>query len=252
MANYQTSQRARYGARRAALVFPAVLLLIGCSPAPVLKQEIPVSSDPLGATVYAGGAAVGTTPTRVSLERNRNHMLTVVKAGYRPQDIPIRQDYQSDKVLLSAVQSGINSAAFFKDATMGIQRGMDSIASQERTGAAYRLTPSTVSVRLERDDAQAQPGPAANGATQVSTGEAGRQSVMDASPTAVLGAAALAGASQAKPVKKDWTVSSRSSARIKPDGSFEKKSSSTSVGVSVDPVGVVNLVNGLFLRQGSQ
>ncbi len=123
------------------------LLTTGCT-IPVLKQDIPVSTNPLGAKIYANGQFVGTTPTTVSLERNRSHILTLLKENYQQQDVVIQRQYQSNKVFTDAILTGINSGLFFKDANMGMNSGMNSISRQEQSGEAYLLVPPAVAVVL--------------------------------------------------------------------------------------------------------
>jgi hypothetical protein len=241
-------------------VVPLTALLVGCAPPSVVKQEIPVSSNPLGATVLVDGEAVGTTPKRVALARNQNHMLTLVKDGYEQADVPITRRYQSDRVLMSAVQSGVSSALFFKDSSMGVQRGLSSISSQEATGEAYILEPATVSVDLRPTGAAGNNGGrSATTRTQVAPPAAapaptagGSGSVLDASPRAFATAGAAAAAASIKPPEKRWTTSSSSKTKVRSDGSVVTRSSKTSVGVSVDPVGLVGLVDTLFTNGGMQ
>ena len=123
------------------------LLLGGCTPA-VLKQEIPVSTNPMHARIYVNGQPVGQTPGTVSLERNRDHILTLVKEDYRQEDVVIRKQYQADRVFLKAVQSGVNAGLFHKNAAMGISSGYSSMSRQEETGEAYVLVPPAVKVDL--------------------------------------------------------------------------------------------------------
>ena len=72
------------------------LLGFGCS-TPVLRQDIPVSSNPMGAKIYADGQFAGQTPGTVSLERTKDHILTLVMDNYRQEDVEIRKQYQSKK-----------------------------------------------------------------------------------------------------------------------------------------------------------
>jgi hypothetical protein len=74
----------------------ALLLASGCSK-PVLKQDIPVTTNPLGAKILANGQPMGQTPSSVSLERNRDHILTLLKDGYRQEDVVVKRKYQSEK-----------------------------------------------------------------------------------------------------------------------------------------------------------
>jgi len=126
-----------------------VIALIGCGcSVPVLRQDLPVSSNPLGATIYADGEVVGQTPATVSLARNRDHLLTLVKEDYRQVDVAVTRQYQSDRVLMRAVQMGMNSGHFFHDTRMGLNRGFNAVSEQEASGEAYILVPSVVQVEL--------------------------------------------------------------------------------------------------------
>lgn len=122
-------------------------LLSGCAPA-VLTQPVPVSTDPPGASVTVDGKPGCTSPCQLDLARTQDHILSVTKQGYRQQDVIIKRQYQSNKVLLNAINQGAQSAQFFKDGWMGVNQGVMSMNSQEETGEAYVLSPSTVSLRL--------------------------------------------------------------------------------------------------------
>jgi hypothetical protein len=112
------------------LLFLVAVVGCGCS-VPILRQDIPVSTNPLGATIYADGQMRGQTPGTVSFERNRDHLLTLVKDDYRQVDVAVRRQYQSDRVLMRAVQMGVNSGIFFHDARMGINSGINAISDDE-------------------------------------------------------------------------------------------------------------------------
>lgn len=239
------------------LLFAAV---IGCGcTVPILRQDIPISTNPLGATIHADGRVMGLTPGIVSLERNRDHILTLVKADYRQVDVPVRRQYQSDRVLMKAVQMGLNSGLFFGDARMGINSGFGSISQQEESGEAYLLVPSVVQVDLiplsGSQGAVAEPSAGvqhAQGSLTESTSAA-----PDAPPpdtglkaTALLKAGVIAGsaaaAAQAKPMQKTWETSSSTRSYVQPDGTMVTEKSSTSVGVSVNPAALPGLLDVLF------
>ncbi|MDP3428069.1 MAG: PEGA domain-containing protein [Humidesulfovibrio sp.] len=133
-------------ARLAAPLF-SLLLLAACAPQ-VAMQTVPVSTDPSGTSVLVDGKPTCTAPCQVSLARNQDHILTLTKDGYRQQDVLIKRQYQTNKVLLNALNQGTQSANFFKDGWMGANAGVMSMNSQEETGEAYVLSPSTVSLRL--------------------------------------------------------------------------------------------------------
>lgn len=132
---------------RISLAMPALLICTACAPQ-VITQPVPVSSDPPGAQVYVDGAPTCQTPCKVDLPRNQDHLLTLRKDGYRQQDVPVKRQYQSAKVMLNAINEGVRSNDFFKNAAWGINGGIQSVNQQEDTGEAYVLVPSTLSVRL--------------------------------------------------------------------------------------------------------
>jgi len=224
------------------------LLGFGCE-TPILRQDIPVSSNPAGAKIYADGRLFGETPGTVSLERTRDHILTIVKENYRQEDFMIRKQYQSDRVLMKAVQSGINSGLFFKDTRMGVNSGFNSISMQEETGEAYILVPPVVMVNLTPLYGQPPPGAAIpyQGSSGVQGAPYGQPPVAYASPPVNQGsltkdvlkagivAGAAAGAAQTKPIEKRWETSSSSRSYTKPDGTKVTEKSGTSVSVGVDP-----------------
>jgi len=91
---------------------------------------------------------MGTTPSSVGLERNRDHILTLVKENYRQEDVLFPDNIKKKKVYLKAIQSGINSGLFFKDARMGMGSSMSSVSAQEDSGEAYVLVPPAVKLTL--------------------------------------------------------------------------------------------------------
>lgn len=132
---------------RLALALSGLTLLCACAPQ-VLTQPVPVSSDPPGAQVYVDGAPACQTPCKVDLPRNQDHLLTLRKDGFRQQDVAVKRQYQSAKVMLSAINEGVRSNDFFKNAAWGLGGGVQSVNRQEDTGEAYVLVPSTLAVRL--------------------------------------------------------------------------------------------------------
>jgi hypothetical protein len=132
---------------RLAAALSCLLGLAACAPQ-IAMQTVPVSTDPGGASVLVDGKPACTAPCQVSLARNQDHILTLSKDGYRQQDVLIKRQYQTNKVLLNALNEGVRSGRFYKDPYMGSYGGVHSINSQEETGEAYVLSPSTVSLRL--------------------------------------------------------------------------------------------------------
>ena len=61
--------------------------LSGCA----TTQQVPVSTDPSGASVYLDGKlACPATPCSVEAEKGKTHLLTITKEGYRQKDIALR------------------------------------------------------------------------------------------------------------------------------------------------------------------
>ena len=216
----------------------------GCS-MPVLKQDIPVSTNPVGARIYADGQFAGVTPARVSLERNRSHILTLVKENYRQADVVITNQYQKERVYLKAIQSGINSGLFFKNASMGMGSGMNSISNQEETGEAYILTPPAVSVSLMplSGAGAAAPAPAVAAAYPGSDNSAAMDQGEMTKELLKMGAGAAL--SQTAPIGKE---SSSTSSRnyVTSDGTRVQEKTTTSVGVKVNPAGLIGVLDTLF------
>lgn len=124
----------------------------GCTPA-IKMQSIPVSTNPMGATVYADGKVSCTAPCTVDLPRNADHILTIKKDQFRQQDVIIKRVYQQEKVMMRAVSQGMQSSSMSVGSggdktAWGVMQGVNSMDSQEQTGDAYVLSPSAVSVRL--------------------------------------------------------------------------------------------------------
>ncbi len=230
------------------------VLASGCS-RPVLKQDIPVTTNPLGAKVYANGQYMGVTPNTVSLERTRSHILTLIKENYRQEDVVIEKQYQKERTYLKAIQSGVNSGLFFKNPAMGINSGMQSLSSQEETGEAFILAPPAVKVNLmplagsSRGDPVRAPAAAGGGvpagesrpsgaaeAPSMSQGELARE---------VLKLGAGAALTQIGPVGKK-VESSSSKNYVTPDGTRVQEKTSTSAGVSFNPAGLVDVLDVLF------
>lgn len=124
-----------------------LLSLSACAPK-VLTQPLPVSTDPVGVNLSVDGKSSCITPCQLDLPRNQDHILTLTKDGYKQQDVVIKRQYQTQKVLLNAINQGSQSANFFKNNAWGFNGGVQSINEQEDTGEAYVLVPSTLRVRM--------------------------------------------------------------------------------------------------------
>ncbi|WP_319583585.1 PEGA domain-containing protein [uncultured Pseudodesulfovibrio sp.] len=122
----------------------ACLLLVSACGVPM--QKIPVSTDPLGATVYADGKKTcASTPCSVSLDRKSDHLLTIVKDGYEQEEIVLHRQFKPDK----AIRDGFISGMILGDGPEGVaSRTAKEVDEQERSGEAYVLTPSIVTIKL--------------------------------------------------------------------------------------------------------
>jgi hypothetical protein len=112
-----------------------------CAP----TQKIPVSTNPLGATVYADGRKVCTTPCSVRLDRESEHLLTIVKPGYEQEDLTIMRRFKPDRAVRDGVISGILKGGDPKEVGAEVAREVD---EQERSGEAYELVPAIVTITL--------------------------------------------------------------------------------------------------------
>ena len=125
--------------------FSFLCILLCALAACVPTQKIPVSTNPLGATVYADGRKMCTTPCSVRLDREGEHLLTIVKEGYEQEDLTITRRFKPDRALRDGVISGILKGGDPKDVGTEVAREMD---EQERSGEAYELVPAIVTITL--------------------------------------------------------------------------------------------------------
>lgn len=95
-------------------------------------QKIPVSSNPSGATLNVDGQSTFATPTTVTLERKRDHILVFTKEGYQQQTVTLLH------VISGAVCGNIILGGL-------IGWGVDAL-----TGAQYKLVPTNVHVEMQK------------------------------------------------------------------------------------------------------
>lgn len=98
-------------------------------------QDVGITSEPIGATVTTPAGATFRTPCKVKLDRNTDHVLSVSLDGYEPETVTLRS------VLAGAVAGNI------------LVGGIVGGAVDAATGAAWRLEPETVSIRLRPREA---------------------------------------------------------------------------------------------------
>lgn len=255
--------------RHIAMLLLSATTFAGCQAA---TQNIPVSSNPSGAIVYADGTQTCSTPCTVTLEKTQAHILTLQKPGYKQADVQIAQKYDTGAVARNAVQSGTGVASRGASTEGAISNALLSTESMEADGSAYVLSPSSVVVDLvpegqvrqasntgqgeapvvissDQLSSEDQAALRKNEATIRTTEPATAASAVREDPEGAVESLLEAGAAAAPTVgtKKEWK-SSHSSENFNNDGSYDKStsSSSTSVGVSVNPVeaglGVLHLL----------
>lgn len=138
---------------------PSILSLIvlcitavGCqhvTEPPVATQPVGIASSPLGAKVYVDGIEKGVTPITVVLEKNRDHLISIVKDGYKPLFVPIGHRVDETRISLEAVRSGLSYARYSKNFSEGLDSAMDVYDYNDKTGQYNILSPSCVTVTLE-------------------------------------------------------------------------------------------------------
>lgn len=124
-------------------IISCLLLLAACGPP---KQKIPVSTDPIGAVVYADGVKVGTSPVTVKFDKQQDHLITIVKDGYEQEEILVKRQFKPDKAIRDGIISGIILGGDPKDVASETAKEVD---EQERSGEAYELVPAIVTVKLK-------------------------------------------------------------------------------------------------------
>lgn len=261
------------------LVASMCFVLAACQAA---TQNIPVSSNPAGALVYADGKQVCTAPCNVTLEKTQAHILTFQKEGYKQVDVQIVQKYDTGGVVRDSVETGMRQSSWGTNTEGAVANALLTAGAKEDDGSAYVLSPSSVVVNLV---------PEGQAKEVIQTGDAGGPVVIDSSqlapedreklfgkeggnvqttePVTVGGAVqdtpvkalegVLEGAAESAPTihsSKQLGHSSSSSTTMNSDGSMTTHSSSTStsVGVSVNPVeaglGVLHLLEGAEKKEG--
>jgi len=114
----------------------------------VESQSISVSSDPVGAAVYADGTFQGNTPTTVSLSKDRQHIITVTKEGHEVCMIPVHVINDDLKNVREAVLDGVHDGLFFKDPLSAVSSARVKLEQEEKSGKNARLEPGIVCLKL--------------------------------------------------------------------------------------------------------
>jgi hypothetical protein len=128
------------------LALGLVFLLTACTAA---TQNIPVSSNPDGAAVYADGKEVGTTPCNVTLEKTQPHILTVKKDGYHQVDVQITRKYDTATVARDATRAGMWTSSNGANTQGAVSNALMNVSADEQSGDAYVLSPASVVIKLK-------------------------------------------------------------------------------------------------------
>jgi hypothetical protein len=140
----------------------ALAALLACSTACATfahgtRQEVALSSDPLGARVTMGGQFVGTTPAVVNLRRrDANIVLLFEKEGFHPEEVRLKRSisgWVAVDVLVGVnpmMIQGLDSTSQYPGAAargLATTLGVDFL-----TGAAYKLPPVVRAVLRPRQN----------------------------------------------------------------------------------------------------
>ena len=115
------------------VIFICLRLAVGC--ATIIHgstQDINISSAPDQAEVWIDGARMATTPTKVTLKRKDDYLVTIKKEGYKKATVKI-EGTTSAWIIGNVIFGGI------------IGCGVDLI-----TGGAYDLKPERVDINLTK------------------------------------------------------------------------------------------------------
>ena len=123
----------------------ALVCLLPLAACGVPKQKIPVSTDPIGAAIYLDGEKKCTSPCSVRVDRQSDHLLTIVKEGFEQEEVILKRQFKPDRALRDGVISGIIKGGSAEGVAKETAREVD---EQERSGEAYVLTPPIVTIKL--------------------------------------------------------------------------------------------------------
>lgn len=119
--------------RTKGLILPILLLFVsGC--ATIIhgrSQDVMFVSQPQGATIKIDGAVKGVTPTKITLKRNQDYVVTIEKDGFEPVE--------------RTLKSGLSGWTFGNILLGGIVGGVIDLAA----GGAWKLSEDKIEVGLK-------------------------------------------------------------------------------------------------------
>ncbi|MDQ7055360.1 MAG: PEGA domain-containing protein [Persephonella sp.] len=105
------------------LAFASATILKGTS------QNVSITTEPPGATVYVDGQVMGTTPVTLSLPKNKYHKIAVEKECYQRVEVPLGKKY--DPIALLNIFWDLSTTDFI-------------------TGAAWEYSPNSYHIKLKK------------------------------------------------------------------------------------------------------
>ncbi len=160
----------------AAVTACALLFQFGACVFSTKPQEIPVTSNPVGAKINVDGQDAGTTPLTLSLKREEDHRIRIEKPGYDPVDILLvsksstsgRRSHLWGGLLLIPLMAVLGAAMGYlvgdasrhktHEATgfwIGALAGAGLVLASTASSAKALLTPSVINVTLEKTQTSA-------------------------------------------------------------------------------------------------
>ncbi len=150
--------------KKAACFIVSICVLFACSqkkqeelqPVKIETQSVPITSNPVGATVYADGTRIGLTPCQATLSKDRDHMITVIKDGYAQEVIMVHRTLDQFKTLSKTFSESIDKPIDLENLQENVKRAQKSYERQEKSGESYTLSPSMIYVILRPEATNTQ------------------------------------------------------------------------------------------------
>jgi hypothetical protein len=131
-------------------------LIVGCSSSSdPLREEVSIHSKPTGAMVELNGQRIGRTPIRATLDRTKNHELTVDKSGFEPKTTTIRPSLKTNNTYGFAGKVSVVLDPVGTDANLSAEEREALEKTRESTKAPTGVDPSIYGT-LEGDLAEAK------------------------------------------------------------------------------------------------